>query len=89
MVNSIPSSNGFKPINSDVSKPVKSDKKTENTPVADSHVALERIDKLKSTMQSASEINQARVEFLKNALANGQYKVDSLVIAEKLSTEFK
>ncbi len=88
MVNSIQNTKGFQSVTNDQTTNNKPAKKADPIVVSDDHVAL-KIKALLEDIQTASEINHSRVEFLKNELANGQYKVNSLVIAENLVNEFK
>tara|TARA_B100000949_G_scaffold195207_1_gene180240 strand:+ start:631 stop:906 length:276 start_codon:yes stop_codon:yes gene_type:complete len=88
MVNSIQNTNGFQSIKNEQTSHNKPAEKAEQIVASDDHVAL-KIKTLLEDIQTASEINHSRVEFLKNELANGQYKVNSLVIAENLVNEFK
>ena len=88
MVNPIHSSNNFKPIEPGNSKAVKSEQKSEQITNPSEQVALQ-VNELRNKVQTASEINQARVEFLQRELASGNYEINSLVIAEKLAAGFR
>ena len=88
MVNSIQGTNGSQSIASNQATNNKSAKKADQSVATDDHVAL-KIKTLREDIQAASEVNHSRVQFLKDALANGEYHVNSLVIAENLVNEFK
>lgn len=42
------------------------------------------VKNLKEKLYSISEIREAKVKNIKEAIANGQYKIDSRVLAEKM-----
>lgn len=86
MVHSI-NNNRYQPVNTEQSATTKSNKKAEHAVAAEPHIELQ-VKALREDIQSASEINQSRVEFLQKELAGGRYKVNSLVIADKLMNEF-
>ena len=49
--------------------------------------AFREIEKLRSVIDNTSEIDDTRIQHIKNLIDSGQYQVDSKVIANKMINE--